>query len=209
MCGDIRGASQAVLQHVRHDVPQPGREDGGREEAPQALQQLPCPRFPCEVLWGAVPARGLGVAASRGVRRGAAAAGGCRDSGLSRGRATLQEGRYTLDANTSASDLLHIVPMMYNLVNCSSEGTRTRGRGLGGNEGVGSGGHKKNTTIQTITPHLALFRHVLVFRHCSMHWNTIQLTRARASAGKGREGWDQGGGGGGGHHNYSLADRTA
>ena len=52
-------APQAVLQHVRHDVARPDRDDGRREEAPQSPRRLSRPRLPRPLLWGGVPARGL------------------------------------------------------------------------------------------------------------------------------------------------------
>jgi hypothetical protein len=45
LCGDARVAPQAVLQHVRYDAPGPGRDDGGRRAAHQALLRLSCPRY--------------------------------------------------------------------------------------------------------------------------------------------------------------------
>jgi hypothetical protein len=79
-----------LCDHVRADVPRPVHGDSGRGEAPQAVRRLPRPRLPREVLRRAVPTRGLGVPAPRGVRRGAAGAAGCRHRGLSPGRAGMR-----------------------------------------------------------------------------------------------------------------------
>ena len=90
--GDPRGAAPDVLQRVLGDLRRPGRGDAGRGTAPQAVRQVPHPRPLRSLLLEGVPTRGLGVAAPRGVRRGAAGAAGCRHRGLmNRGLAEVRD----------------------------------------------------------------------------------------------------------------------